>query len=322
VIFVSSVSSVVRVFPTLAVTGRFTYAATSQWGGFCLGDDGGAMDTPGQTDEEHRERWASRAARWRETTTTRTPSWQAATDLMIAALDIRPGMTILDVASGPGEPAISLAAAVAPGGRVTATDLVPEMLAMAEENARVRGVANITFRQADVAALPFSDGEFDAVTCRFGVMIFPDVQRGLSEMRRVLAPSGRAVCLLWGPPEQNAQMRPLAVVRRFVSLPEPAPGEPHRFRFAAPGELAAQLRAAGFRQVEEATYHLPVQWAGAPEERWEAMLRNNRRMAAAVAALAPERHAALTCEVLDAIRAEACRTDGGTAAVALATGLR
>jgi ubiquinone/menaquinone biosynthesis C-methylase UbiE len=277
---------------------------------------------PGQIDETDRERWATRAARWRAAATTRTSSWQAATDLIIAALDIRPGMRILDVASGPGEPAISLAAAVAPDGKVTATDLVPEMLAMAEENAHERGVANIAFRQANVAALPFSDHSFDAVTCRFGVMIFPDVQRGLGEMRRVLVPGGRAVCLLWGPPEQNAQMRPLAVVREYVDLPEPAPGEPHRFLFAAPGELAAQLRAAGFRQVEEAMHHLPVQWIGTPEERWDAMRRNNRRMATAVAALAPEQHAALTRDVLDAIREEERRTDGGTAAVVLATGLR
>jgi ubiquinone/menaquinone biosynthesis C-methylase UbiE len=278
--------------------------------------------TPGQTNETERERWATRAARWREAATTRTTSWQTATDLIIATLDITPSMRILDVASGPGEPAISLAATVAPDGHVTATDLVPEMLAMAEENARERGVANITFRQADVAALPFPDGEFDAVTCRFGVMIFPDVRRGLGEMRRVLVPGGRAICLLWGPPEQNAQMRPLAVVREYVDLSEPAPGEPHRFRFAAPGELAAQLRGAGFRQVEEATHHLPIQWTGTSGERWEAMLRNNRRMAAAVAALAPERHAALTRDVLDAIRAEEQRADGGTAAVVLATGLR
>ncbi|MGI8857436.1 MAG: class I SAM-dependent methyltransferase [Thermomicrobiales bacterium] len=280
------------------------------------------MHTPDHADETDQERWTTRAARWRETATTRATSWQAATDLMIAALAIMPGMTMLDVASGPGEPALSLAAAVAPDGHVTASDLVPEMLAMAEEHARRRGIANITFRQADVAALPFPDGSFDAVTCRFGLMIFPDVQRGLGEMRRVLAPGGRAVCLLWGPPEQNAQMRPLAVVRHYVDLPEPAPGEPHRFRFAVPGELAEQLRMAGFRHIEEAMHHLPVQWIGTPEERWEAMLRNNRRMAAKIAALAPELHAALTREMLDAIRAEERRADGGTAAVVLATGLR
>ncbi len=286
------------------------------------------MRTPGTAAADHdeeaqRERWIARAARWRETATTRASSWQAATDLMIISLAITPGMKILDVASGPGEPALSLAAALAPyGGHVTATDLVPEMLAMAEEHGRRRGIANIAFRQADVAALPFSDGSFDAVTCRFGVMIFPDVQRGLGEMRRVLAPGGRVVSLLWGPPEQNAQMRPLAVVRRYSDLPAPAPGEPHRFRFAAPGELAEQLRMAGFRHIEEAMHHLPVQWVGTPEECWEAMLRNNRRMAATIAALAPEQHAALTREVLDAIRAEERRADGGKAAVVLATGVR
>jgi hypothetical protein len=100
------------------------------------------------------------------------------------------------------------------------------------------------------------------------------------------------------------------------------PGEPHRFRFAAPGELAEQLRAAGFQQVEETTHLLPVQWAGTPEERWDAMLSNNRRVAVAVAALAPEQHAALTRDVLDAIGVEERRVGGSTAAVVLATGLR
>ncbi len=284
-----------------------------------------SMSDPADSDrmkEEARRNWAERAAIWRTMTGARGGMWQAATDLMIDALGIRLGMRVLDVASGPGEPALSIAAAIAPDGQVTATDLTPEMLVSAEENARARGVANITFRQADAEALPFPDGAFDAVTCRFGAMLFPDVRRALGEMRRVLVPEGRVVCLIWGPPERNAQMRPLAVVRRYVDLPEPAPGEPHRFRFAAPGELAGHLRTAGFRQVEDTTYDIAMQWHGTAEERWEAMQKNNRRMAAAIAALAPERHAALTREVLEAIRAEEQREGGGTAAVVLVTGVR
>lgn len=285
------------------------------------------MSIPDPADSERlkeaaRRNWAERAAIWRTMTGARGGMWQAATDLMIDALAVRPGMRVLDVASGPGEPALSIAAAIAPDGQITATDLTPEMLAGAEENARTRGVANIAFRQADAEALPFPDGSFDAVTCRFGAMLFPDVRRALGEMRRVLVPGGRAICLIWGPPERNAQMRPLAVVRRYVHLPEPAPGEPHRFRFAASGELAEHLRAAGFRQVEDATHDIAMQWHGTAEERWEAMLQNNRRMAAAIAALAPERRAALTREVLNAIRAEERREGGSTAAVVLATGVR
>ncbi len=272
--------------------------------------------------EEMRRNWAERAVVWRTMTGARGGMWQAATDLMINALAVHPGMRVLDVASGPGEPALSIAAAIAPDGQVTATDLTPEMLASAEENARARGVATIAFRQADAESLPFPDGSFDAVTCRFGAMLFPDIQKALGEMRRVLVPDGQVVCLIWGPPERNAQMRPLAVVRRVCHLPEPAPGEPHRFRFSASGELAGHLRAAGFRQVTDATHDIAMQWHGTAEEQWEAMLKNNRRMAAAVAALVPTQHAELTREVLDAIRAEERREGGGTAAVILVTGRR
>ena len=272
--------------------------------------------------EEMRRNWAERAVVWRTMTGARGGMWQAATDLMIDALAVRPGMRVLDVASGPGEPALSIAAAIAPDGQVTATDLTPEMLASAEENARARGVANIAFQQADAESLPFPDGSFDAVTCRFGAMLFPDIHKALGEMRRVLVPDGRVVCLIWGPPERNAQMRPLAIVRRYVDLPVPAPGEPHRFRFSTPGELAEHLRVAGFQQVEETTDDIAMQWHGTAEEQWEAMLKNNRRMAAAVAALAPTQHAELTREVLDAIRAEERHEGGGTAAVILVTGRR
>lgn len=286
------------------------------------------MSTPDSTEsnrakEATRRQWAERAASWREMTGARGAMWQAATDLMIAALAIRPAMRVLDVACGPGELAFSIAAAIAPtGGQVVATDLTPEMLATAEEHADKRGIMNITFRQADAETLPFPDDSFDAVTCRFGMMIFPDVQRALGEMRRVLAPEGCIVCMVWGPPEQNAQMRPLAVVRQYVTLPLPAPDEPHRFRFSEPDALAEQLRAAGFRAVEGGMHHVAMQWHGTTEEQWEALRRNNRRMVAAIAALPSERQEALTRDVLDAIRAEEGRAGGRTAAVVLATATR
>lgn len=107
------------------------------------------MPTPDATDSEGvkeatRRRWTERAASWRETPGARGAMWHAATDLMIDALAIRPAMRVLDVACGPGEPALSIAAAIAPDGVVTATDLIPEMLAAAEEQARKRGIVNIT----------------------------------------------------------------------------------------------------------------------------------------------------------------------------------
>ncbi len=274
-------------------------------------------------EETQHARWTARAALWRARPPTRNATSQAASDLMIAALDPRPDMRVLDVACGPGEPAVSIAEAIAPlGGHVIATDLVEEMLAMARENADQRQVTTLTFQQADAEALPFPDASFDAVTCRYAIMLLPDAQKALHEMHRVLVSGGRAVCLLSGPPEQSARERPLAIVRTYVPIPRPKPGAPDRFRFSGPGELAAQLRRAGFRDVTDTVHALPIEWTGSVEERWEAALHNSRRMASAIATLPPEQQQALTQEVLDAFRAEERRGSEATSRVVLATGVR
>jgi SAM-dependent methyltransferase len=273
--------------------------------------------------EEIRKQWAGRASTFAAIAGKQPMALQAATDLLLTLLRLRPAMRILDVASGPGEPAISIAAAVAhDGGHVTATDLVLEMLATAEQNARARSVTNIAFRHADAEALPFADAAFDAVTCRFGVMLFPNTRQALGEIRRVLKPGGQFVAMVWGPQERDALFNSLAVVRRYVELPPPSPPEtPHRFRFSTPGALAARLREAGFRQVEEHAHTIPMPWQGSAEEWWEAMQKMNGAMREAVDALDADRHAALVREVLDAKRA-AQREGGETSAVIVASAVR
>jgi SAM-dependent methyltransferase len=283
-----------------------------------LSDDSGRPNG-----ETQRERWTARAALWRAQPPASNATSLAASTLMLAALDQRPAMRVLDVACGAGEPAVTIAAGIAAaGGRVVATDLIADMLAMARENARERGVTNITFQQADAEALPFPDGSFDAVTCRYAVMLFPDAPRALREMRRVLAPGGRAVCLLSGPPEQSARERPMLLVRKYVAIPQPPPGAPDRFRFSGPGELAAQLRQAGFREVTDTVHHLPIEWTGTAEERWEASLRNVRRVARAVATLPEDQQRALREEALAAFRHEEAQGARATMSVVLATGVR
>jgi SAM-dependent methyltransferase len=274
-------------------------------------------------EESQHERWSARAALWRERPPSRNSTTQMTSELMLAALDRRPGLRVLDVACGMGEPAVTIAAGIVTvDGQVLATDLVDEMLAMARENAEQRQVSNITFQQANAEALPFPDASFDAVTCRHAVMLLPDAPQALREMRRVLVPGGRVVCLLAGPPEQSARERPLAIVRKYVSLPESPPGTPDRFRFSGPGELAEQLRLAGFRDVTDAVHTLPIEWSGTVEERWETALRNSRRITRAIATLSAEQLQTLTQEVLDAFRAEERRGNEATTAVVLATGVR
>src|SRR5260370_33890751 len=102
-----------------------------------------------------------------------------ATEAILEAAHLRPGMRVLDLASGVGDPALSIASEVAPSGRVTATDLGPGMISLAEELARKKGITNIEFREASADSLPFSGDSFDVLTCRFGVVLFPHRPKSL-----------------------------------------------------------------------------------------------------------------------------------------------
>lgn len=101
-----------------------------------------------------------------------------------------PDWRALDVATGTGHTAFALAPYVA---SVVGTDITDEMLAEAEKLRDARGLANVTFLQADVHALPFDDASFDLVTCRRAAHHFSDIGRAIAEMRRVLKPGGRIV---------------------------------------------------------------------------------------------------------------------------------
>lgn len=181
----------------------------------------------------------------------------------------QPGMQVLDLACGTGEPAISLASRVLPGGHVTALDLSADLLAIADERARQRQFTNFTTRQGDAQQLPFADDCFDLGTSRFGVMFFPDVVRALDELNRVLRPGARACFAAWGPVEQPYWSSTMAVVHHHVGGSLLVPGGPDPFRFSVPGSLSAVLREAGFVAVEETSPTIPWTWPGTAEEVWE-----------------------------------------------------
>jgi ubiquinone/menaquinone biosynthesis C-methylase UbiE len=181
----------------------------------------------------------------------------------------RAGMQVLDLASGTGEPGISVAQRILPGGSVTAVDLSADSLEVAAQRARNKNLANFSIHQADAQKLPFPDRRFDLATCRFGVMYFGDVNRALEELRRVLKPGARACFAAWGPFDQPYWETTMKIVHQHVGgeLLDPRAGDP--FRFAARGSLSQALDAAGFREVEESERNVPWTWRGTAEEVFE-----------------------------------------------------
>jgi len=194
---------------------------------------------------------------------------QPVTEALVEYAQPAPGMQVLDLASGTGEPAISLASRVGEQGHVTATDLSAELLEIATHRAKARGLKNFTAQVADAHSLPFPDNSFDLATSRFGVMFFQDPVSALRELRRVLRPRARACFLAWGSVEQPYWQSMMGVVQRHVGGPLLQPDGPNPFKFSVPGSLSAILRAAGFNAVEEETKTLPWNWPGPVEEVWE-----------------------------------------------------
>ena len=194
---------------------------------------------------------------------------QPVTDALVEYAQPAPGMRVLDLASGTGEPAISLASRVGQHGHVTALDLSAGLLEIAAQRAEARGLKNFTTQQGDAHHLPFPENTFDLGTSRFGVMFFGDPRVALQELRRVLRTGARACFLAWGSFDQPYWRSMMGVVHRHVGGLLLPPDAPNPFRFAERGSLSAVLRSAGFNGVEEDTKTLPWTWLGPVEELWE-----------------------------------------------------
>lgn len=152
---------------------------------------------------------------------------------------------ILETAAGTGVVTRALHDAL-PDAGIVATDLNPPML----EQAARRVGDGVRFQPADALDLPFGEGEFDLVVCQFGVMFFPDKVRGHSEARRVLAPGGRYLTVIWNSVDRNlaTEVAGKAVAALFPDDPT-AFYNRIPFRYFDTAEIEADLRAAGFADI-------------------------------------------------------------------------
>jgi SAM-dependent methyltransferase len=134
-------------------------------------------------------------------------------------LAAEPGERVLDVATGTGWTARYVARA---GARVTAIDIAPELLAAAKARSAHLDPP-IAFLEADAEALPFADGEFDAVISTFGVMFAGDQPQAARELARVCRPGGRLALLVWA--AEGAVKEFLGIIGKYSpdAPPDPSP---------------------------------------------------------------------------------------------------
>src|SRR5437870_13898856 len=189
---------------------------------------------------------------------------------LIEMVGIRSGIWVLDVATGPGEPALTIARRVGPHGLVAGVDFSTTMLRLARARARALGVRNVQFHEMDAERLTFADLTFDRVVCRFGLMLMPAAERALADMHRVLVPGGRIGVAVWS---AQSKVNTLGIVRRALERHDafhPPPGAPDVFRFGKAGATERVLRKVGFRHVR--SERVMAEWVfNSPEEFWNSM---------------------------------------------------
>ena len=203
--------------------------------------------------------WDRVAAGWEKWWRVIEPAGQGVTQRMLDRAEVRPGLRVLDIATGVGEPALSAASRVGPAGRVLATDLSSQMLAIARE--RAGSLTNVEFMEADVERMDFPESSFDAVLWRWGVTDLSNPQPTLLAIRRWLSPRGAFATAVWdaGPNGRPMASIALTVAQEMFALPAAKPEPP-----PPPGSTSAALQKAliqaGFTDVmlEEMTVSLEL----------------------------------------------------------------
>jgi ubiquinone/menaquinone biosynthesis C-methylase UbiE len=203
---------------------------------------------------------------WRSGAAMRAQALAAATELMLELADLKPGDRVLDVAAGTGEQTQVAARRVGPDGHVLATDIAQGMLDVAAEELRRAGLTNVETRVMDAQSLDLESDSFDAVISRMGIMLIPEREKALAEIRRVLKPGGKLSAIVWSTPERNlSTLLPGLIARRHAKLPPPTPGAPGMFALGSPGLLERTLAEAGFRDVAVQAVPAPRQFPSVGE---------------------------------------------------------
>jgi len=239
------------------------------------------------------------AAFWDKHRATIRGMFHPVTKALIDEAQIAQGHAVLDVATGSGEPALSIAEVVGPTGVVVGIDPLPGMIAAAEGAANDRHLENARFEVGTADHLPFEDDYFDAVVSRFGITFFPNPIECARELLRVLKPNRPIVFAAWSYLEQNPFHYVVAhVVDRYFP-PAPAPPDaPGPFRHAAPGKLLSLLNAAGAARTSERLLKFNIEVPLAGEDFWELRLDMAEKLRKNVSSLSVEKAAEIKREVL------------------------
>jgi ubiquinone/menaquinone biosynthesis C-methylase UbiE len=162
-----------------------------------------------------------------------------------------PGDYVLDVCTGPGEPALSIASTIVPHGRVVGVDLSANMTEIARKNAAKRGLRNVEFVTMDAEKLEFAENTFDAAVSCFGFQIVTNPRAAAKEIFRVLRPGGRAGFTVWSTGDRAPALDVLVGPMMEHATPDEDGYLPTPYELGGPEELVSMLKEIGFVKPTE-----------------------------------------------------------------------
>jgi ubiquinone/menaquinone biosynthesis C-methylase UbiE len=255
-----------------------------------------------QPEQEVINRWTGSAPYWEKHREVIRQMFSPVTQALVEDGQVGSGHVVLDIATGPGEPALSVAGLVGPTGKVFAIDPIAEMVAAARRAADRLELRNVQFDVAFADKMPFSADTFDAVISRFGVMFFPSPVDGVRGMLRVLKPGRKLALAVWHFAENNPFHYSLSrIIDRYVDSPPLAPDALDAFRFATPGKLRAILSEAGAISVSERLLQFRIQAAIPLEDFWTLRIEMSEKLREKIARLSNDQMNEVRREALESL---------------------
>ena len=254
-------------------------------------------------DEEILKRWRGSAPFWEKHRDIIRGMFAPITQALIEDAEIGTQDSVLDVATGPGEPALSVAAVVGPNGKVFGVDAIHGMVAAARTEAQRLGLKNAKFDVAFADDLPFAANTFDSVISRFGVMFFPSPEDAVREILRVLKPGRKLAFAVWHFAERNPFHSALSrVMDRYVYSPPLEPDALDAFRFAPRGKLLKVFSEAGVAAPSERLLQFKIEAAAVSvEDFWNLRREMSEKLSEKFATLSEEQKLNVNEEMLSSL---------------------
>jgi ubiquinone/menaquinone biosynthesis C-methylase UbiE len=247
--------------------------------------------------------WKDSARYWEKHSQVIRQMFSPVTNALIEDAEIVPGFHVLDVGTGAGEPALSIAKILGKEGRVSGIDPEPEMIAGARRAAQREKFETVQFEVSSADNLPFPPDTFDAVASRFAAMFFPAPLEAIREILRVLRPRRRVAFAVWSFADNNAFHYVLSrIIDKYVEPVPASPDAPDAFRYAAPGKLRAILDQAAAVETVERLLRFRIEASLSVEDFWNLRLEMSEKLRSRVATLSEEAKAQVRRQVLDALR--------------------